>query len=429
MKKLTSWGKFPIIDAELVSPYSRQELIDNELKGIGRGLGRSYGDSALSERVIKTNNLNHFIDFNNEVGLLHCEAGVSLAEILSVFVPKGWFLPVSPGTKFVTVGGAIASDVHGKNHHIEGSFCDHVKSLKLVVLNKEIFCSREENADLFYATCGGMGLTGVISEAIFSLKPIKSSYINQKVIKAKNLEMVLDLFDKYKESSYSVAWIDCLSTGKNFGRSLLMLGEHADIGDLCVHKDSILNLPCDMPSMLLNRFNIQSFNSVYYNKQIKKAVCSKVHYQSFFYPLDGIKNWNRMYGANGFTQYQFVIPKQDGKRGLTEILMAIAKSKQGSFLSVLKVFGKENKNLLSFPIEGYTLALDFKMNDKLFALLDRLDEIVEKYGGRLYLSKDVRMSESNFKAGYPRWKEFQMVRKKLGADKVYNSLQSKRIGL
>jgi FAD/FMN-containing dehydrogenase len=429
MKKLTSWGKYPIIDAELISPHSSQELVEKEIKGIGRGLGRSYGDSALSERVIETNKLNYFIDFDDEAGLLHCQAGVSLAEILSVFVPKGWFLPVSPGTKFVTVGGAVASDVHGKNHHIEGSFCDHVKSLKLVVLNKEIICSREENSDLFYATCGGMGLTGVITEAIFSLKSIRSAFINQKVIKAKNLEMVLDLFDLYKESSYSVAWIDCLSTGKNFGRSLLMLGEHADSGELSVHKDGILNMPCDMPSMLLNKFSIQCFNSAYYNKQFNNEVCSKVHYQSFFYPLDGIKNWNRMYGESGFTQYQFVIPKQDGKKGLTEILMAIAKSKQGSFLSVLKVFGKGNKNLLSFPEEGYTLALDFKINDKLFALLDHLDEIVKKYGGRLYLSKDVRMSESTFKAGYPCWNDFQMVRKKFGADKVYHSLQSKRIGL
>ncbi|PKH05243.1 FAD-binding oxidoreductase [Moritella sp. Urea-trap-13] len=429
MKKLTSWGKYPLINANIIIPTTRQHLAGLELTGIGRGLGRSYGDSALSEQVIVSENLNHFISFDEENGLLRCEAGVSLDNILTVFVPKGWFLSVTPGTKFVTIGGAIASDVHGKNHHLEGSFSDHVTSLTLVISDKEITCSRNNNPELFHATCGGMGLTGIITEATFKLKPIKSAYINQKIVKAKNLNTALELFEQYKDVTYSVAWIDCLSTGSNLGRSLLMLGEHADKGKLKTHKDGLLNMPCDMPSFLLNKYTIQAFNSAYYNKQLKEEVNSTIHYDPFFYPLDGINNWNRMYGGNGFTQYQFVIPKEAGKEGLTEILEAIAESKQGSFLAVLKVFGKGNQNLLSFPMEGYTLALDFKLNDKLFSLLDHLDIIVRKYDGRLYLSKDVRISEEMFKASYPQWEAFQTLRTEYGADELYHSLQSKRIGL
>lgn len=429
MKKITSWGKYPLIDADINAPSTSEELANEMQSGIARGLGRSYGDSALSENIVVSEQLNHFISFDEETGTLCCEAGVSLDEILINFVPKGWFLSVTPGTKFVTVGGAIASDVHGKNHHLEGSFSDHVTSLTLITNEKKITCSREDNPDLFHATCGGMGLTGIITEATFKLKPITSAYINQKVVKAKNLDTALLLFEHYKDVTYSVAWIDCLSTGANLGRSLLMLGEHADTGDLSTHKDGLLNMPCDMPSFLLNKYTIQTFNSAYYNKQLKEEVNNTVHYDPFFYPLDGINNWNRMYGGNGFTQYQFVIPKEAGKEGLTEILEAIAESKQGSFLAVLKVFGEGNKNHLSFPMEGYTLALDFKLNDKLFALLDRLDIIVRKYEGRLYLSKDVRMSEKMFKTGYPQWEEFQALRKEYGADELYHSLQSKRIGL
>lgn len=431
MKKITSWGKYPVIESEVIAPASNRELStsDKTISGIGRGLGRSYGDSALSSNVIESSHWNHFISFDEDSGTLCCEAGVSLDNILTTFVPKGWFLSVTPGTKFVTVGGAIASDVHGKNHHVEGTFCDHVTSLKLVIADKEYICSKEQHAELFYATCGGMGLTGVITEATFKLKPIKSAYINQKVIKAKNLETVLDLFDEYKDTTYSVAWIDCLSTGKSLGRSLLMLGEHAEKGELKTHKDGLLNMPFDMPSFLLNKYTIQTFNSAYSNKQLSEEVNNTVHYDPFFYPLDGIHNWNRMYGKQGFTQYQFVIPKSAGKEGLTEILEAIAESKQGSFLAVLKVFGEGNQNTLSFPMEGYTLALDFKLTDKLFGLLDTLDEIVRKHDGRLYLSKDVRMSEEMFKSGYPQWEEFKKLREEYGADALYHSLQSQRIGL
>ncbi|MCW8336198.1 FAD-binding oxidoreductase [Vibrio paucivorans] len=429
MKQLTSWGKYPVIDSEVYTPESQQALMNEKAHGIGRGLGRSYGDSALSERVIESGGMNHFIAFDNVSGELTCEAGVSLADILTVFVPKGWFLPVTPGTKFVTVGGAIASDVHGKNHHVEGTFCNHVTSLTLVIGEQEFICSRDKNSDLFFATCGGMGLTGVITRASFILKPIKSAFIKQQVIKAKNLSVVLELFERHHKTTYSVAWIDCLSTGENLGRSLLMLGEHSESGKLSTHREGVLNIPFDLPSQLLNKYTVQIFNAAYSNKQVSEVVNTTVHYDSFFFPLDRIHNWNRMYGKQGFTQYQFVIPKSAGREGLKEVLEAIAESKQGSFLAVLKVFGQGNENLLSFPMEGYTLALDFKITNVLFELLDRLDVIVRKYGGRLYLSKDVRMPEDVFKVTYPQWKEFQKTRNRYGADDLYHSLQSKRIGL
>jgi decaprenylphospho-beta-D-ribofuranose 2-oxidase len=426
--KLTSWGNHPIIDAKVCAP-KKDEISKLKFKGIARGLGRSYGDSALSTSVIKLTKLNKFIYFDSKEGLLHCESGVSLGEILEAYVQKGWFLFVTPGTKFVTLGGAIASDVHGKNHHIEGSFCDYVVSITLFVSGDFIECTREVNADLFYATCGGMGLTGIIIDATFKLRSIKSAYINQKKIKAKNLEGLLNLFDRHAAYTYSVAWIDCMSKRNNLGRSILMLGEHSTEGDLKTHQKNKLSIPFNMPSLLINKYLIKAFNYLYANKQLKNEVNSFIHYGSFFYPLDGINNWNRIYGTKGFTQYQFVIPHKYGKDGIAEILEAVSQSNHASFLAVLKVFGNKNNNLLSFPISGYTLSIDFKLSDKLFDFLDCLDDIVQKYGGRLYLSKDVRMSEKMFKSTYPNWEDFKLLRKKYGIDKAYFSLQSKRIGL
>lgn len=433
--KTSGWGNHPIIEAKLFNPENSLDLLEivsssasNHL--IPRGLGRSYGDSSLSNQIIECLRLDHFSQFDPETGELTCGSGVSLADILETFVPKGWFLPVTPGTKFVTIGGAIASDVHGKNHHVEGSFSDHILSLKIVTGNGEfITCSRESNPDLFLATCSGMGLTGTIVEATLKLKPIASAYIKETLIKAPNLEQALNLFEDYEDTTYSVAWIDCLSTGDSLGRSLLMLGEHDDNGPLITGKSAKLAIPFNMPGFLLNKYSIQAFNTLYYNKVRNIETRRNSHYDPYFYPLDGIHQWNKMYGKNGFTQYQFVLPKSAGLEGMTEVLNRIAESKKGSFLAVLKAFGKGNENYLSFPMEGYTLALDFKLEPGLFDFLNRLDDIVLSYGGRLYMSKDVRMSESVFKESYPLWEKFQEVRTQYGSDKIFNSLQSKRLGL
>ncbi len=428
--KMTSWGKYPVIDAQVEYLSSSDDELPNSEHVIARGLGRSYGDSALANHILHTKNLDYFHAFDDKSGLLTCDAGVSLEQILTTFVPKGWFLSVTPGTKFVTIGGAIASDVHGKNHHKDGSFCDFVVSMDVLTESDGVVsCSREENSELFNATCGGQGLTGVILSASFTLKPIKSAYIRQKTIKAKNVQELVQLFNETEDCTYSVAWIDCLATGEDLGRSLLMLGEHDDAGALTAHKASKLSVPFNLPSFTLNPFTVQAFNALYYAKERKKESESCVNYEPFFYPLDCVSNWNNIYGKNGFTQYQCVIPKSAGVEALMEILEKISEAKQGSFLAVLKLLGKENDNYLSFPMEGYTLALDFKLNDNLFPLLDALDVLVKKYEGRLYLTKDVRMSEETFKAGYPKWEAFNSVRKRYQANKKFNSLQSQRIGL
>jgi FAD/FMN-containing dehydrogenase len=320
--------------------------------------------------------------------------------------------------------------VHGKNHHVDGSFCDHVRALKIATASHGIIeCSRELHPELFHATCGGMGLTGIIVDATFRLKPIRSADVTEVTIKARNLEEVLTLLDAHQKSTYSVAWIDCQSTGNALGRSLLMLGEHAEEGEFSTGSGGGLTIPMDMPTILLNRYSIQAFNALYYHRVRKQESRRQTHYDSIFYPLDGIHHWNRLYGKNGFTQYQFVLPKAAGVEGMTEVLRRISDSKRGSFLAVLKAFGKSNDNYLSFPMEGYTLALDFKLESGLLALLDELDRVVLDYGGRLYLTKDARMSEQTFKQGYPRWNEFMQVRTTYNADRAFNSLQSHRLGL
>jgi FAD/FMN-containing dehydrogenase len=400
------------------------------LELIPRGLARSYGDSSLAPLVIETDRLDHFLDFDEQTGLLRCGAGVSLAEILEVFVPRGWFLPVTPGTKFVTVGGAIASDVHGKNHHLEGTFCDHVTRMRVATPATGIVeCSRDDHHPLFLGTCGGMGLTGIIVDATFRLRPIASAYIDSTTLRASNLTEALDLFLEHDKTTYSVAWIDCLARGRSLGRSLLTIGEHATSGDLVAKGPRSLAVPVDLPGQLLNRFTVQGFNSLYYRRVREARTEQVVHYEPFFYPLDFVHQWNRIYGRGGFTQYQFVVPRVGGVDALTEVLDRISASRRASFLAVLKSFGPANDNYLSFPMEGYTLALDFKIEPGLFDLLDTLDEVVLEAGGRLYLTKDVRMSAETFRRSYPRWPEMEALRRQYGADQVFNSRQSQRLGL
>jgi len=432
--RLSGWGNYPVIESDIFNPGSNRAaselLTQSHFNGIARGLGRSYGDSSLAQQVMTTRSLDHFSQFDKSSGLLSCSAGVALSDILEVFAPQGWFLPATPGTKFVTVGGAIASDVHGKNHHVEGSFCDHLQSFTLLLASGEtVSCSENENSDLFHASCGGMGLTGIILTATFKLKKISSTYIEQTTMKAHNLGELFELFDEFDSSTYSVAWIDCLSTGKKTGRSVLILGEHSKNNNYAMPEKKHLSVPVMLPNFVLNRYTSQIFSHLYYHRAPANNTCETVHYDPYFYPLDNIYNWNRVYGKRGFAQYQFVIPRKDGKEGIARVLDQITKSKRGSFLSVLKAFGKGNNNLLSFPTQGYTLALDFKLYDGLFDFLDTLDEIVLEHGGRIYLTKDARMSEKTFKHSYPNWQAFSEIRKKYGADKVFNSLQSQRLGI
>ncbi len=430
---LMSWGMYPKIKSTVFNFYKQktlQKIVEENSKLIPYGNGRSYGDSALSSNIINLRPKNYFIDFDKETGLLHIQAGVILSEILESFVPRGWFLKVSPGTKLITVGGAIASDIHGKNHHIEGCFSESVKEFKIMLANGEVvLCSKKTTPELFKATCGGQGLTGIILEVKLYLKKINSKYINQTTIKTKNLKETFRAFENYKEKQYSVAWIDSLAKGNNIGKCLLTVGDFRDDGNLDYKVKKQRNIPFNILSYFLNNLSMRVFNWLYYRKVRKKITTQKVDIETFFYPLDIVGNWNQIYGKSGFTQYQFILPKETSYEGLEEILKTISNSGKSSFLAVLKLYGKANTNYLSFPMEGYSLALDFKIENGLFDLLDNLDKIVVKYKGRIYLTKDVRVSKEIFEKGYQEIETFRQFRKDNGMDNKFQSLQSKRVGI
>lgn len=434
------WGRFPKTSAELIQPADAQLLqkhLSMQKKSdscIGRGSGRSYGDSALAAQLISSRFLDSFLALDEEAKTLRCGAGVTLGDILKVSVPRGLFLPVLPGTKAVSVGGAIAADVHGKNHHIDGSFCKHVQSISLALASGELVtCSEQENAELFRATCGGMGLTGIIVDAKLSLDSISSSYIDQHSLIANNLEECFEHIAATADSKYSVAWLDCLATGKNIGRSVLYLGEHAPSKnrktDTVYREHSGLAVPFSTPSLLLNKTSMSLFNSAYFALQKKKSRATTLDCDNYFFPLDSIANWNRLYGSNGFLQYQFVIPNDNALKGITIVLQRVSEKGKGSFLTVLKKFGEANENLLSFPKAGYTLTLDFKHEAALFPLLEELDRIVLDHDGRIYLAKDARMSKDVFKASYPNWEKFMAIKEQVDPSNRFTSLQSTRLGL
>ena len=434
MQKLlcSSWGNYPRVRGEFYPFYQDLDrlkfMIQKERGLIPYGNGRSYGDSALSDKMLYIKPHNYFLDFESKTGLLHIQSGVLLGEILDIFVPQGWFLKISPGTKWVTVGGAIASDIHGKNHHLKGCFSECVESLRLLLPSGEVVAlSKKKNTELFRATCGGMGLTGVILDAKIYLKRIASANILQTTIKTKNLRETFDAFEQYQNTSYSVAWIDCFAKKNSLGRSLLMLGDFDKEGGLSYKTKSKTNIPFYFPSFVLNKTSMSLFNRLYYSKTQQKRSLQRVSIDTFFYPLDAINNWNRIYGKSGFTQYQFILPKASSFEGLTLILQKIVDASKGSFLAVLKLYSQENSNYLSFPLKGYSLALDFKIEKNLFALLDKLDDIVIAYGGRVYLSKDARISKKNFEMGYAQINKFRELRVKYAMDKKFYSIQSQRL--
>lgn len=430
--QLNSWGMYPLLKCDILNLKDEdiKRSIIEEREFIPYGNGRSYGDSALNKNIIYCKPYNYFLGFNKESGVLHCQSGVLLCEILEIFVPRGWFLKITPGTKLVTIGGAIASDVHGKNHHLEGCFSECVIEFNLMLSNGEIkTCSKTQNKEFFRATCGGMGLTGIILDAKISLKKINSRYINQITVKTKNLNETFKAFEKYSHLPYSVAWIDCLAKGNEIGKCLVMFGDFADDGLLDFKEKKKFKIPFNFPTFFLNTLTVKIFNWLYYKRASNNVTKQKVDLDSFFYPLDSIKNWNKVYGKNGFTQYQFILPKKDSFAGLQKILKTISNSGKGSFLAVLKLYGRENSNYLSFPIEGYSLALDFKIESGLFNLLDKLDKIVITFGGKINLAKDVRVTKSTFEKGYPQIDKFRKIRKKYNMNKKFNSLQSKRVGI
>ncbi|MES2823709.1 MAG: FAD-binding oxidoreductase [Pseudomonadota bacterium] len=422
MKELSSWGRYPKIpqvkhSVEWASElaFTMEKLIGKYVSILPYGNGRSYGDSCLanSNNVLNMRTLNRFISVDWKLGLITAEAGVTLEEILSVSIPNGWFLPATPGTKFVTLGGAIANDVHGKNHHVRGTFGCHIKKFGLIrSASPLIECSPQVHTELFNATIGGLGLTGVVAWAQLQLIPIDSSLITTRTIRFESLAEFMSLSNELdKTHEYSVAWVDCTAKGESVGRGVFMVGDHCASGDLKVNVKSKLNVPFAPPISAVNQLTLNLFNAAYFHKH-KPNAYSIMDYDPFFYPLDGINNWNRIYGSRGFQQYQCVIPESLAGDALAEILKLISASGQGSFLAVLKRCGDiVSPGLLSFPLPGISLALDFAqspfINDILFP---QLDQIVKLAGGRLYPAKDAHMSAQHFQHFYPNWLELEQIR-------------------
>lgn len=431
--ELSGWGRYPRINIHgnsFKTPEEAAVLMAGHHSWIAHGAGRSYGDSALAEHVVFTKQFDGLIGFDRHRGVVHCAAGMTLADIIDQVLPYGWFFKVTPGTRHITIGGAIAADVHGKNHHLAGCFSNSVLSLGLMMPDgRVVTCSRTENRDLFRATCGGMGLTGLIVEATIQLTPVKSAAVNEQIIACRHLDAVVDTFKRFETATYSVAWIDCFSQGNRLGRGLVMLGEHAQDGNLSVGRSRRFSVPDRFPSGLLNSFSARLFNQCYHQMAGRSGSTRQTSLDRFFYPLDRFDNWNRLYGATGFIQYQFVIPDVAGPGGVRKVLETLTKTRHVPFLAVLKLFGPENDNMLSFPMQGYTLALDIKISPGLFPLLDELDAIVLDHGGRHYLAKDSRMKSRVFEKGYPKLPEFIQLRRQYGLPDKINSLQSRRLGI
>jgi len=437
---ISGWGHFPFQSCKLERPERYADLRPAAANLISRGQGRSYGDASLNESgfVLLTERVNRLLEFDVINGILRAEAGATLADILDVIVPKGWFLPVTPGTKFVSLGGCVAADVHGKNHHHDGSFCDHVLSLELILADgSHVTCTPEVKSELFWATVGGMGLTGIIGEVTIKLSPIQSGYMIVQHHVAGNLEQLFNHFeDSAIDDRYTVAWIDSLATGKDLGRGILMCGHHAahdelrpGFRDSCKARHSHA-IRFDFPEWMLNPLSISVFNALYYKREARKREPYLSVYDPYFYPLDAIENWNRMYGKRGFVQYQCVIPDAAAFEGIRNLLEELSGSRRPSFLAVLKRLGAQGKGLLSFPMAGYTLALDLPVRDEgLFALLNRLDQIVLQHSGRVYLAKDARLSAGSFRAMYPRYAEWLRIKNALDPENRFSSSLSRRLGI
>ena len=438
-RELSGWGRYPRRPGPVARPRDVAGL--GALAGhgglIARGNGRAYGDAAIgAAATVDMRQLNRMLSFDADTGLLVVEAGVILGDVIHSFLPRGWFPHVTPGTKFVSLGGAIAADVHGKNHHVDGSFGAFVDWVDVMGADGQVTrASRDQNADLFAWTIGGMGLTGLILQAAIRLRPVQSAWIRQETIVADNLTSAMQAFDLAQDATYSVAWIDCLAQGRALGRSLVMLGEHATAAEL-PHQYRLhpfrtpsprkRTMPFDAPGFALNRLTVKAFNALYWRKGQRNAGETYVDWDRYFYPLDAVLGWNRIYGRRGFVQFQCVLPLPASQAGLTEILTETARTGQGSFLAVLKRLGAQSSRF-SFPMEGYTLALDFPANARTLALLDRLDTITLGHGGRIYLAKDARMAARTLHQSDPRAAEFAQMRRDAGLRDQFASAQSERL--
>lgn len=437
MTFVSGWGRFPVVDSDVLRPRSFAAVGEAVVAGsVARGNGRAYGDAAIGAvRTIGMTGFDRVRSFDAATGRIRLEAGVLLSDLIDTFGPRGFLPLVVPGTRFVSVGGAIAADVHGKNHHCEGGFGRYVDRILLRTGQGEVIeASREQNSDAFFATIGGMGLTGVILEATMRLRPVETGWIRERVVSASDLDAAMRALDAGDSATYSVAWIDCAARGRDLGRSLIYLGEHASRDELAdgadvfpVGKNPGISVPFDLPSMTLNRTSIRAFNELYYRMGARRAGGSHVvSLYPYFFPLDAIADWNRIYGRRGFLQHQCVIPEQGARAVLADILDRVARRGDASFLAVLKKLG-QGDGILSFPLPGYTMALDFPVKGDILNFLDEIDRVVVAAGGRLYLAKDARQSRATFEAGYPALSRFNAIRKSLDPAGTIRSKLSQRL--
>jgi FAD/FMN-containing dehydrogenase len=428
MVAVSSWGRLGAWEHEIQAFFDRRQVaqqLNSSQPGIAHGMGRSYGDVCLNPGGVlwRTTGLDRFIGFDDNTGRLVCEAGVLLRDIQRLTIPRGWILPVTPGTQLVTVGGAIANDVHGKNHHALGSFGDHVQRIKMIRTDGTcIQCGPDLLPKWFSATVGGLGLTGVITEVELQLRKVAGPWLDTEIVPYANLDEFFHLADESEADwEHTVSWIDCMSSE---GRGLFMRGNPTSACSRPEPRNRKLAMPFVPPVSLVNKLSLRPFNIAYFNLKKRHAGRSIVHYESFFYPLDNLLEWNRMYGPKGFFQYQSVVPREVGYDATEAMLGEIARSGEGSFLAVLKTFGNRPPvGMMSFPRPGVTLALDFpNQGEQTLKLLNRLDTIVRQAGGRIYLAKDARMPRDLFEAGYPQLAEFLQYR-----DPGISSAMSRRL--
>ncbi len=440
---LSGWGNYPVISCNYAVPASEDDLSRLIESGplIARGAGRSYGDSAVSKNMTASMaKFNHFLGFDAENGIITVEAGVILKDIISSFLPKGWFVPVTPGTKFVTIGGMIAADVHGKNHHSAKTFGSYIEWIDVMTSDGKIIrCSKADNIVLFNATIGGMGLTGIILRAAFRLIKIESAWLKQEIIATRNFEETYNLLLSIKDATYIVAWIDSLAKKNNLGRALIYSAEHAKASELpdpynkqpfLIPNKKIVNIPYQSPINFINNFTCKILNQLTYLHGTTKQKTLFIDYNSYFYPLDNILNWNNLYGKNGFTQFQCLIPIMYAKEGILKLLKTVAKSQVGCFLSVLKLLSNQD-SFFSFPDEGFTITFDLPLvsNNKTADLINNLHAIVLDHGGRFYLAKDAYLDPKKFYSSDKRAEEFYKLRKKHNMDLFFRSEQSDRLSL
>ena len=428
MRPVSSWGRLscdPHHAVALHEPRSIGQTLRDTQPGIAFGMGRSYGDACLNPggALWFTRGLDHLVAYDRESGVISCEAGMLLRDIQRLTIADGWLLPVTPGTQLITVGGAIANDVHGKNHHRLGSFGDHVRRLWLARTDGEMIeCGPALLPEWFGATVGGIGLTGLIVRAELQLRRVPGPWLQTETIPYGGLDEFFALADSSEDQwEHTVSWIDCLARG---GRGLFMRGNHASLATGPAPSNRSRRMPLVPPVSLVNRLTLRPFNAMYYWLNTRKPGLGMTHYEPFSYPLDNLHDWNRMYGPRGFYQYQSVVPRGVGRDAVAAMLAEVVRSGEGSFLAVLKTFGeRQSLGMLGFPCPGVTLALDFpNKGASTLALLAGLDAIVGEARGRLYLAKDARMSRSLFEAGYPRWREFNAYR-----DPGISSAMSRRL--